>query len=573
MANIELDGANKKIKVDSGDLTLDVPGDIILDADGADLVFADGGTNILKVTNSSSDVVLQPQVDAKDIKFNQYDGRTLLEVNDGGFVAIANGATGPGQLRLYEDTDNGTNYTALQVGTQSGDITYTLPTADVSNGQALTTNGSGTLSWATASSADPSSADGDSLGTASAEWSDLYLADGGIIYFGNDQEITLTHSADSGLLLKHTATADDKPINLVLQTGETDMAADDVIGKISWQAPDEGTGTDAILVSAAIQAVAEGNHSSSSNATRLEFHTGASELATSQMTISSGGIVGIGAVPTGDLGVGLHIKTADSGQGTAGGNADELVIEGSGDVGLSILSGNSNTGCIFFGDDSHSDIGQIRYDHDDNDLIFRANNGDRGRFDSNGDFLVSCSSLPSASVKGFGIDNKGSIGMIVTATNTTSADSHYQTFNSNGQVGSIQTSGTSTSFNTSSDYRLKENVSYTWDATTRLKQLKPARFNFIADDTNTLLDGFLAHEVSSIVPEAIAGEKDGMEVETRYTADDVETQGDSPSKNVGDPKTYSSTKISPQQIDQAKLVPLLVKTVQELEARIATLEG
>ena len=56
---------------------------------------------------------------------------------------------------------------------------------------------------------DPSSADGDSLGTASLEWSDLYLADGGIVYFGNDQEITLTHSADSGLLLKHTATADD----------------------------------------------------------------------------------------------------------------------------------------------------------------------------------------------------------------------------------------------------------------------------------------------------------------------------------------------------------------------------
>ena len=152
MANIELDGANKKIKVDSGDLTLDVPGDIILDADGGDVVVADGGTNILKVTNSSSDVVFQPQVDAKDIKFNQYDGRTLLEVNDGGFVAIANGATGSGQLRIYEDTDNGTNFTAFQVGTQSGDITYTLPTADGSNGQVLTTNGSGTLSFATVSS-------------------------------------------------------------------------------------------------------------------------------------------------------------------------------------------------------------------------------------------------------------------------------------------------------------------------------------------------------------------------------------------------------------------------------------
>ena len=104
---------------------------------------------------------------------------------------------------------------------------------------------------------DPSSADGDSLGTASLEWSDLFLADGGIVYFGNDQDIRLTHNADKGLILKHTATADDKPVILTLQTGETDMAANDVIGKIEFQAPDEGTGTDAVLVSGAIQAVAE----------------------------------------------------------------------------------------------------------------------------------------------------------------------------------------------------------------------------------------------------------------------------------------------------------------------------
>ena len=82
MANIELDGTNKKIKVDSGDLTLDVPGDIILDADGADLTFADGGTNLLKITNSSSDVVFQPQVDTKDIVFKQYDGTVVATVED-----------------------------------------------------------------------------------------------------------------------------------------------------------------------------------------------------------------------------------------------------------------------------------------------------------------------------------------------------------------------------------------------------------------------------------------------------------------------------------------------------------
>ena len=137
----------------------------------------------------------------------------------------------------------------------------------------------------------PVSADGTSLGSATKEFSDLFLADAGTIQFGNDQEVRIIHNADKGLILKHTATADDKPIILTLQTGETDMAANDVMGKIEFQAPDEGTGTDAILVAAAIQAVSEGDFSASSNATRLEFHTGASEAASSKMTLSSAGLL------------------------------------------------------------------------------------------------------------------------------------------------------------------------------------------------------------------------------------------------------------------------------------------
>jgi len=125
------------------------------------------------------------------------------------------------------------------------------------------------------------------------------------------------------------------------------------------------------------------------------------------------------------------------------------------------------------------------------------------------------------------------------------AISFYQTGYSSPR-GHITVGTSSVAYNTSSDYRLKENVDYTWDATTRLKQLKPARFNFIADDTNTLVDGFIAHEVSSVVPEAISGEKDAVD---------------------------SDGNIDPQAIDQSKLVPLLVKTIQELEARIAALEA
>ena len=135
------------------------------------------------------------------------------------------------------------------------------------------------------------------------------------------------------------------------------------------------------------------------------------------------------------------------------------------------------------------------------------------------------------------------------------------------QVGSITTNGSATAFNESSDYRLKENVVTDWDATSRLKQLKPSRFNFKADK-DTTVDGFLAHEVSSVVPEAVTGEKDAVEV---WEKEEKLPDGVS----VGDNKLDDDGNTIPiiQQIDKSKLVPLLVKTIQELEARIAALEA
>ena len=167
----------------------------------------------------------------------------------------------------------------------------------------------------------PDAADGATLGTASLEWSDLYLADGGVIYFGNDQEVKMTHEADSGLQLKHTSTSDDATFTLTLQTGETDMAANDVLGKLNFQAPDEGAGTDAILVGASIRAVAEGDFSSSSNATALHFHTASSEAADSAaagMTLSSANLLTVTGAFTG------------GGLMTTGGN---IVIPNAGNIG------------------------------------------------------------------------------------------------------------------------------------------------------------------------------------------------------------------------------------------------
>ena len=119
-------------------------------------------------------------------------------------------------------------------------------------------------------------------------------------------------------------------------------------------------------------------------------------------------------------------------------------------------------------------------------------------------------------------------------------------FNRSGtNCGSISVTSSSTAYNTSSDYRLKENVNYNFDATTRLKQLKPARFNFIIEPNKTV-DGFIAHEVQSVIPEAIIGTKDEIDFE-------------------GKP-VY-------QGIDQSKLTPILTKALQEAIAKIEQLEA
>ena len=195
-------------------------------------------------------------------------------------------------------------------------------------------------------------------------------SDSAQIAFGADSEVTLTHVADTGLTLKHTATADDKPINLTLATGETDMAANDVLGKISFQAPDEGTGTDAILVSGAVQARAEGDFSSSSNATSLDFMTGASEAATTKMTLTSAGALGIA-------------NTSPHSNLDVRGSGEIFTIEGDGgasaEMNLSLINGTGNKSAIInFGKNlgtSDRYLGRIIYEVDNNNMDFYTNGG------------------------------------------------------------------------------------------------------------------------------------------------------------------------------------------------------
>ncbi len=185
---------------------------------------------------------------------------------------------------------------------------------------------------------------------------------------------------------------------------------------------------------------------------------------------------------------------------------------------------------------------------------------------STGSLLINRTTNNSTASTAVDIDADEYIYCLVLLANGTNGAFVRLLANDGSTVGSIDHSGSTARYLTSSDYRLKENIVDMTDATTRLKELKPRRFNFIAD-ADTTVDGFLAHEVSSIVPEAVNGEKDAMTEELLYVDGDEIPDG----KKVGDVKEAS--KIDPQGIDQSKLVPLLVKTIQELEARITTLEN
>ena len=173
----------------------------------------------------------------------------------------------------------------------------------------------------------------------------------------------------------------------------------------------------------------------------------------------------------------------------------------------------------------------------------------------------------------------GSVVFKNTTTNIGSTVHHYVNSVSNGAyrirfdsndnvVGSIGVGTSSTAFNTSSDYRLKENVTYDFDATTRVKKLKPARFSWVKDKkSDATQDGFIAHEVSDVVPEAVTGTKDAM-MALEYQRDDVIPEG----KKLGDFKGYSKTEIEPQTLDYSKVVPLLTKALQEAISEIDTLK-
>ena len=296
------DGANNNITLTpngTGDVALVADTVVVGDSNAAATITSNGTGDLTLNTNSGTDSSAIKIVDAANGNIEatlngtavfQIDGTDGVEIQQGA-ISIKNGGA-ESYVRFYCESSNA-HYAQLQAPAHAdfgGNITIVLPNTATT---LIGTDTTSTLTNKTLTSPQintailPASADGATLGSATKEFSDLFLADGGTIQFGNDQEITLTHVADSGLTLKHAATADDKFPTLTLAAGDTDIAASDKLGVINFIAPDEGAGTDAILVAAGIEAVSEGDFAADNNATKLSFKTAASAAAAETMALSS----------------------------------------------------------------------------------------------------------------------------------------------------------------------------------------------------------------------------------------------------------------------------------------------
>jgi len=217
-------------------------------------------------------------------------------------------------------------------------------------------------------------------------------------------------------------------------------------------------------------------------------------------------------------------------------SSGRLLLNGGSDVRME-LGTNGTTGT---NDRNHirADGDNLKYNTCDNGQhIFEENGTERFRVDSSGSLLLGTTAgFVSGYQMSVAMPGGGGIVLKMGGNSTRTALAFHNP--SGSFVGSVTCTTTATTYTTTSDYRLKENVVNIADGITRVKQLQPKRFNFIADNTTTV-DGFLAHEAQTVVPEAVTGEKDGEDM---------------------------------QGIDQSKLVPLLTAALQEAISEIETLK-
>jgi hypothetical protein len=231
---------------------------------------------------------------------------------------------------------------------------------------------------------------------------------------------------------------------------------------------------------------------------------------TEAMRVNSSQNVGIGtSSPDGRL----HVMTASAGSVTADADADDLTVEGSANPGISILGTGDDVCSVYFGNPGSNGQkdGGIRYFQesfatvaDRRSMTFITGTLERARIDSSGYLLINRTTNSTSSY----VQIYGAQPALSCESTSTGGVNQVLFRNPNGTVGSIGTSATSTSYNTSSDYRLKKNIAPMTGALARVAALKPVTYKWKVDGSGG--EGFIAHELQAVVPDCVTGEKDAV---------------------------------------------------------------
>jgi len=237
---------------------------------------------------------------------------------------------------------------------------------------------------------------------------------------------------------------------------------------------------------------------------------------------------------TGNVGIGVTVPTNSP-------NYNTLDIRGT--TGGQILLGRSGFDFFIYSTSASSHLGVVT----GQDLVFHTNSSgttnERMRITAGGDILDAVdaiSDITGASQNGAAFHT--TFGCKISSRNTTSGASHLIFYNPNGIVGNIETGGSATTYNTSSDYRLKEDLK-DFKGLDMVSQIPVYDFKWKVDESRSY--GVMAHELAEVLPQSVSGKKDSLN---------------------------EDGSIKPQGVDYSKIVPLLVKSIQELKAEIETLK-